>query len=133
MDFASAYLASLRAACSSTEDAPRPEVMDNTKHTASCTAVITPGIICICVIIWVLRTVLCPSKLRQTYSGSEDAPELEEIATTDPSRRQLRAASYQVRHGRLTSAPTGPSKGKKSVRSGRAQELEPVLQRACRH
>ena len=118
-DPVSDYLASLSAACSSPDAAPRPEVMDNTAHVASCSMAAAPGILAVFALLLGLRRLLCPQRLRTTYSGAEDAPELEAI-TGDGKRR---VDGYDVRAGRLATARPKP----KSKRKASETELEPVV------
>jgi hypothetical protein len=123
------YYEELVAACGgNTAAGPRPEELDNTKHVGGCSLQATPPILGVLFILWVLRRMLCREKLRQTYSGSEDAPELEEIVSTT-GRTTRRVEGYSTRQGRLvsnnaagrTAAPRAKKKG------ARAHELEPVL------
>ena len=131
MDLLSEYFSQLQSACGDSDSAPRPEVMDNTAHVASCSLTAAPGVIGLFVLAMALRRVLCPPRLRQTYSGSEDAPELEEIACDD-GQIQRRVESYGIRSGRLASArPSDRAAPKaKSKRKPPAEaELQPVLWR----
>ena len=130
MDPISNYLAQLQAACSS-GDAPRPEVMDNTAHVGSCSMAAAPGVVGVLIVIMLLRKILCPQRLRQTYSGAEDAPELEAI-TCDDGSSSLRCDSYAIREGRLASArPSSSSRESKPKPKGKKKasnvEMEPVL------
>ena len=130
------YKLRLQAACGSEDIGPRPQELDNTRHTMSCSLAATPPILLVLVVAALCKRLLCPQRLRQSYSGSEDAPELE-IASS--GRR--RVDSYAVQQGRLTSAVVqqAPTPGKpkrvqgkpKSSRgtssATRGTELEPVL------
>ena len=143
------YLTTLVRSCSGSSRTYRPgEELDNTKNTAGCSLVAAPGIVGVLLVFFTLKCILCPSKQRQLYAGSEDAPELEEIVSSGGGRPGRRVDSYAVRHGRLTVGSSGgggscskggggsSGSGSGSSRSAprpkkggkvRAAECEPVL------
>ena len=127
------YVAQLTQSCGGGAQAAAPTVMDNTAHVASCSLAATPVIIGLLAVFWLLRCLICPQQLRTTYSGSEDAPELETVCSGDGGTTR-RVESYSIRAGRLTSspslhdAPRPKAKGRKT--SQRDIELEPVLHRS---
>lgn len=137
MEALSSYPDAVVAACSAAGSTRTDgQELDNTSNAASCSLTIAPGAVLIAVALAVLKSVCFPGKRRALYSGSEDAPELEEIATTG-DRSAKRVDSYHTKSGRLTAAPISPTrlgsvdaKAKSSKRTrGRASEteLEPVL------
>ena len=143
------YLTTLVRSCSGSSRTYRPdEELDNTKNTAGCSLVAAPGIVGVLLVFFTLKCILCPSKQRQLYAGSEDAPELEEIVSSGGGCPGRRVDSYAVRHGRLTVGSSGgggssskggggsSGSGSGSSRSAprptkggkvRAAECEPVL------
>ena len=128
------YGASLRDACGFDASAgPRGDVLDNTKHVGSCSLISAGPIVAVVAVGLVLKCLLCPARLRQTYSGSEDAPELEVLACAGGGGTGRRVDSYATRSGRLTSAAVAPAArggGKAARPKGRArrgEELQPVL------
>lgn len=135
------YLNDLRDACGGGQAGPRPAEFDNTKHVGSCSLAATPAVLGVLMVLCILRRILCKEKLRQTYSGSEDAPELEEIVATSGNSSR-RVESYSSRHGRLvtnagasrsggssSSSSTGKAPRPKAKRGAASAELEPVLWR----
>ena len=104
-------LETLVVACGGTSSRSyRPnEELDNTKHTSGCSLAATPGILGVLLVLCVVKSLLCPSRRRALYAGSEDAPELEEIVSSDGSRHGRRVDSYATRHGRLTTGTIGGS------------------------
>ena len=136
------YLETLVVACGGTSSRSyRPnEELDNTKHTSGCSLAATPGILGVLLVLCVVKSLLCPSRRRALYAGSEDAPELEEIVSSDGSRHGRRVDSYATRHGRLTTGTIGGSGSgvdrsssssraprPKSKGKARSAECEPVL------
>ena len=126
------YAAWLSAACGSDDSAgPRPEVLDNTKHAASCSAAAAGPLLCLLVVALALRAALCPARLRNDprYRGGEDAPELEEVACAGGASSSRRVDGYATKAGRLTSAARAKQTAKAATHwSGRgAEELQPVL------
>ena len=127
------YAADLIRACGGdSAAAPRPAELDNTRHVGTCSMHAAPALLGTLCVFCVLRRLLCREKLRTTYSGSEDAPELEQIVSTD-GRAARRVDAYSSRAGRLVtngraqrgSAPPRPKAKKGSARE--RQELEPVF------
>ena len=131
MEALTSYVAAVVDACSAA-GASRGQELDNTSNAAGCSMKLAPGAVVIAVALAGLKSICCPGRQRALYSGSEDAPELEEISTTG-NRSAKRVDSYHTKSGRLTVAPS-PSVGSAKVKSskrtkGRAleTELEPVL------
>ena len=130
------YMDDLGNACGGdSASSPRPdEQLDNTRHVGSCSLHAAPVVIGVLFAFWLLRRLFCREKLRTTYSGSEDAPELEEIVAADGGHKR-RVESYSSRHGRLVvnaeeSRAAGAPRPKKKKQGGvAAAELEPVLWR----
>ena len=139
MDILTDYVVDLRTACGADEVArPRADELDNTKHAETCSVTAIPGVLGVLLVLFALKRILCRETLRETYSGSEDAPELEEIVSSSGAARRVDA--YSSRSGRLVSSATnaagcGSSKqapaprGKRSGRTAPVAELEPVLWR----
>ena len=114
------YLNSLVVACSGGARTYRPdEELDNTKHTSGCSLVATPGVLLVLFVLFTLKCLLCPSKRRQLYAGSEDAPELEEIVSCSPGKNARRVDSYATRAGRLTTGSSGSSSRSSNSRGSR--------------
>ena len=137
MDVLQSYVDDVKSACgANSASLPRPDELDNTRHVGSCSLHAAPAIIGTLAGLWLLRQLFCREKLRTTYSGSEDAPELEEIVSTDGGSKR-RVESYSSKHGRLVvnAAQTSRSGGAaavprpkaKSKKGGSAAEMEPVL------
>ena len=125
------YAAELADACGGGEaQAARPMELDNTKHVGSCSIMATPVILGVLAVFWVLRQMLCREKLRQTYSGSEDAPELEEIVATDGGRSR-RVESYSSRHGRLVTNAGGSGSGSSKGCAGKTSAPRPKKKKGC--
>ena len=129
------YMTKIVVECGGADtSSPRPEELDNTKHTAGCSLAATPGILVFVGLVFALKTLLCPSKRRTLYAGSEDAPELEEIVSSG-----RRVDAYSSSHGRLVTgdaSSSGSSRKKKTGTPrplnknrgrGGAAEMEPVL------
>ena len=141
--YADDYLGAMASACGSdTAAAPRPDELDNTRHVGSCSAFAAPVVVGCLFVLFVLRRVVCgATRLRQTYSGSEDAPELEEIVASDGGRAGRRVDGYSVgKAGRLVSGARAVRSGstisggaprpkKKRGSADQSPELEPVLWR----
>ena len=115
-------------ACSSADDAPRPEVMDTTAHVGSCSVSAAKLILAVCAVMGAVHCLLCRPRLRQSDYG-EDAPELEACSSAD-GRCVRRLDSYGVKAGRLTTG-AAVSSGKQDRRHTKkragGEELEPVL------
>ena len=133
------YAAELMSACGGDTPRFRPAELDNTKHVGSCSLLLTPAVIGGLCVLCVLRRLVCREKLRELYSGSEDAPELEEIVASGGGAAR-RVDTYSSRHGRLVvnsgagrteATPTPrPKKSRRDHRSAlELEEAVPVLWR----
>ena len=97
----------------------------------------TPGVLAFVGLVFALKTLICPSKRRRLYAGSEDAPELEEIVSSGGGGGR-RVDGYSSSHGRLVTGDVSSSGGRKKKAApprplnksrgrGGAAEMEPVL------
>ena len=129
------YAADIASACGGdSASAPRPADLDNTRHVGACSLHAAPAILCILLVLCVLRQLLCRERLRTLYS-SEDAPELEEIVSSEGAAAR-RVDAYGSRAGRLVvnsggarTQSSAPPRAKRKKLATASQELEPVLWR----
>eukprot|EP00308_Calcidiscus_leptoporus_P023921 CAMPEP_0119354974 /NCGR_PEP_ID=MMETSP1334-20130426/3922_1 /TAXON_ID=127549 /ORGANISM="Calcidiscus leptoporus, Strain RCC1130" /LENGTH=166 /DNA_ID=CAMNT_0007368691 /DNA_START=77 /DNA_END=577 /DNA_ORIENTATION=- len=83
--------------------AQHAQALDITAHTAGCSQAVALPVLALVALTVAARCIFCQQKGRRLYSGTEDAPELEEIIRTDGSGgRQI--DSVRVVSGRLVDA-----------------------------